>query len=833
MAALETSYRRISDSYCDEESEMPPDERDVMVHVPDNTKARWNHIENLDEFFTRVYHYHQKHGFSCMMMTEIFELIQFIFIALFSTFLLQCVDYMVLFGEKQVNTTSPTGKVTLGDAIIPLDQCASSLDPVIIICLLIAGFFWLLRLIKVAYHFFQFWEIRCFYINALKVTAEELPNTTWHEVLTKVQAVQKEQQMCIHKPELTELDIYHRILRFKNYMVAMVNKSLIPVNLFLPFHGDVVFLTNGYKYNLEMILFWGPWSPFENKWHLIEDYKKQSKRQELARKLSRTILWVGIANFVLCPFILLWQILYSFFSYADLIKRQPGVLGTRRWSNYGKLYLRHFNELDHEFQARLARGYKPATKYMNIFVSEMLAIFSQNIAFFAASILAVLLVLTVYDEDVLTVEHVLTLITLLGLVVTCCRLFIPDEYLVWCPETLMQSILAQIHYIPDNWKGTAHVWKTRDEFSRLFQYKAVHYLEELLSPLLTPYMLCFKLRHKALDIVDFYHNFTVDVVGVGDVCSFAQMNVRKHGNPQWMSDGKSEATQYQQAEDGKCELSLMHFTMTNPKWKPPNDSNMYISALKNQAQRDVALLGRVEAENTALATSLYSIQSVETGAFNSLLGSIALQHRLGTPISVPGSGPTSFNTMTPNVPAGSAVAGPSTGPVRGGLSKTEGPFKASANGLLGSIHSSGLTMSIQGSGALQSSIHGMTDSAANIADFAVADMNFSAVYMHQLHDKRTNLSKEMSPWQSQDDEARRLWHSCEQESPEVKQTIGGITSLQSPPRKQSYSAKDGDESTEEEVNQADIDGDDDDDDDRPPTEHVLVDFGDSRPNPRV
>lgn len=29
--------------------------------------------------------------------------------------------------------------------------------------------------------------------------------------------------MCIHKKELTELDIYHRILRFKNYMVAMID----------------------------------------------------------------------------------------------------------------------------------------------------------------------------------------------------------------------------------------------------------------------------------------------------------------------------------------------------------------------------------------------------------------------------------------------------------------------------------------------------------------------------------------------------------------------------------------------------------------------------------
>ena len=66
----------------------------------------------------------------------------------------------------------------------------------------------------------------------------------------------------------------------------------------------------------------------------------------------------GIANFILCPVILLWQILYSFYNYAEMIKREPGFFGTRAWSHYGSIYLRHFNELDHEYVTRLSRGYK-------------------------------------------------------------------------------------------------------------------------------------------------------------------------------------------------------------------------------------------------------------------------------------------------------------------------------------------------------------------------------------------------------------------------------------------------------------------------------------------
>lgn len=45
--------------------------------------------------------------------------------------------------------------------------------------------------------------------------------------------------------------------------------------------------------------------------------------------------------------------------------------------------------------------------------------------------------------------------------------------MVWCPEQLLQCVLAHIHYMPDHWKGHANKSETRDEMAQLFQYKAV------------------------------------------------------------------------------------------------------------------------------------------------------------------------------------------------------------------------------------------------------------------------------------------------------------------------------------------------------------------------
>ena len=101
-------------------------------------------------------------------------------------------------------------------------------------------------------------------------------------------------------------------------MVAMMNKSLLPSTIKLPLLGEVVCLSRALRYNIELILFWGPWSPFENNWHLREEYKRSAKRIELANRLSNQIFWVAVANLILCPIVFMWQLMYFFFSYVDV-----------------------------------------------------------------------------------------------------------------------------------------------------------------------------------------------------------------------------------------------------------------------------------------------------------------------------------------------------------------------------------------------------------------------------------------------------------------------------------------------------------------------------------
>ncbi|XP_041987808.1 autophagy-related protein 9A [Aricia agestis] len=550
------------------------DTTNVIIHKVPQTKGAWNHIEDLDSFFTRMYRYYVRGGFYPMLLSDLFSLLQFIFIVWFSTFLVYCVDYPRLFrNDPKANRSE---KLTLDDVIYSSSVCVGNISwlwwCLIVLCIII----WCMKFFISLYNLYYAYDTKLFYNNALRISENELAWVSWSTVQERVREAQPEHHMCVHKQEINDLDIYHRILRFDNYMVAMVNKSLLPLRLRAPLLGEFHYLSRGLKWNLEFLLFSSPWSPWENCWQLRECFKDQSKRTVLARQLERQILALALVNLLLAPLILAWQILYFFFNYAELIKRSPGSLGLRTWSLYARVSLRHFNELEHELRERLARANKPAARYLQAFTSPLSAVIARNVAFVAGSVLGVLVLLSVYDEDVLTVEHALTMITALGCVLAGARALTGEEGVATgagTREELLVAVLGHVHYLPAAWRGRAHHPHTAAHFQQLFHFRAQHIAHEVVSPLLCPLVL-LSLRSRALDVVDFYRNFTVSVLGIGDVCSFAQLDIRRHGHPEWQAVGKmgdkikAANSQYLQGEGGKTELSLVAFSCRHPAWQP-------------------------------------------------------------------------------------------------------------------------------------------------------------------------------------------------------------------------------------------------------------------------
>ncbi|KAJ7219577.1 autophagy protein Apg9-domain-containing protein [Mycena pura] len=83
-------------------------------------------------------------------------------------------------------------------------------------------------------------------------------------------------------------------------------------------------------------------------------------------------------------------------------------------------------------------------------------------------------------------------------------------------------------------------------------------VEELVSVVLTPFVLRFSLPACGPAIIDFFREFTVHVDGRGYVCSFAGFNFERHGNVKL-----GAPTQIQDkrmiSNEGKMEKSFLNF----------------------------------------------------------------------------------------------------------------------------------------------------------------------------------------------------------------------------------------------------------------------------------
>ncbi|KAL3985004.1 Autophagy protein Apg9 family protein [Acanthocheilonema viteae] len=611
----------------------PPLEHDIATNEVDGTAAcyaatssgvLWDGVENLDQFFTRVYEYHQNGGYLCIVIKHILTLLQFIFVVWFVTFLQTCVDYDVLFKNKNISAGGKPigGKIRLEDIIYP-DW--SHIDGFTLCLLVFAFFFWIFRAARVFYQIYQFGEIRTFYHSALGIEDALLRDLKWQEIVQLICEKQPSIHLILNKDGITALDLYQRILRHKNYFVALVNKEILPPIINVPFIGSMPYLPNGLKMNLEWLLFYGMWSPWKGPYELKEEYKHPQNVFRLADELDSAILKMAVGNFIFFPLVFVYQVLYFFFTYGELLKRDPGSFAMRRYSNFGRNKLRHFNELDHELRMRLSKSHRAATQYMEQFLSPLGQVIARKVQFVAGAICIVLLLLGLWDEDVLSVEHVLTIISVCGLVAVACQSFIGDENMIYWPETLLDMVIAHIHYAPDSWKGKAHTDTVRKEFGHLFELKTKFLLEELLSPILTPFILLFWIRPKAKELVDFFHNFTVTVEGLGDVCSFAQMDIKQHGDPNWSFDEltKEEVANIHarvHANDGKTELSLVHFASHHPEWKPPPRAARFLDSIKDRMAQDMNTLKEGVVDDNILLNSLHFFHPIAEQQLRKFVG---------------------------------------------------------------------------------------------------------------------------------------------------------------------------------------------------------------------
>lgn len=546
-------------------------------------------IDDLDLFFERIYTYYCEKGLWCIIIKWMFELLSLAFTICFSGFFLLYVDWNGLRNAK-------CGMDAVESGIKPCDLSEEALHkhpltPFTLSKAIIVGYLGIFSIYCI-FCFLRFFaqlketlKIRWFYYNSLHVTDNEIQTMPWSLILEKVVQVQRTQQLCVVK-DLSIHDVVMRLMRKENYLIGMLNKRVLafPISQWIPgscatggVGTDGVQLRLVLPKTLEWTLNWCILqSMFDRNFRVRRDFVSDPNT------LRKRLMIVGFALLLLSPFLVIFMLVYLFLRHAEQFYNHPSTASSRRWSNLSKWMLREFNEVDHLFKHRINSSIVHASDYLKQFPSPILTIVAKFISFVSGGFAAVLIIIAFLEESLLEGHifgrNLFWYAAVFGTITAISRAAMVDEILVLDPQGAMSLVVQHTHYMPKRWRVKENTETVRLEFETLFQYTGMMLLEEMASIFLTPYLLIFVVPKRVDDILKFIKDFTVDVEGVGHVCSFSRFDFRNHGNKRYGSPFNS--THEQRSSQGKMEKSFLSFQIAYPSWDPNDDGKQFLESLK-------------------------------------------------------------------------------------------------------------------------------------------------------------------------------------------------------------------------------------------------------------
>ncbi|KAJ2557118.1 autophagy protein atg9 [Coemansia sp. RSA 1933] len=548
----------------------------------------WRDSRHQDDFFCRVYAYYVGKGATAMIVARALQLATLAFVVVLSAFVGGCIDHAKVREQK-----------SLSAVVIP--QCTSQFSWPATLGLGAFAVFWAAQAVRAATDVPALLEMRAFYVDVLGVAAADIGTVAWHEVvgrMVRLRAAEIREYRNLTRSRILEYRltadaIVNRVMRRENYMIALFNRDLLDTRI--PLLGRRQLLTKALEWNLSFCLLN---YVFDERGQLRKRFLRESNRAILSEGLRRRFKFMAVINLMFAPFLVIFLVLYSFFRYFEELYHEPGALMARAFTPYAKYRFRNFNEVPHSFRRRLRTAHPKAALYLAQFRNEALISLARFVAFVAGAVMALLLALTVVDNE-LSLEFeitrhrtVLFYIGLFGAILAAARGMVPSddqEYLH--PAWIIRDVLEDLQYMEPDWRGHLDSARVRRDFERLFSLKLTIFAHELLGVITAPFIMLFSLPDCADHVIDFFRDFTVHADGLGYVCSFAAFDFENHGNPRFAAAAPTGANDHRASRNGKMEQSFLAFKADYPDWQPPNHAaSIYLQRAQN-AQHDLWRMG--------------------------------------------------------------------------------------------------------------------------------------------------------------------------------------------------------------------------------------------------
>ncbi|RDW63971.1 hypothetical protein BP5796_10473 [Coleophoma crateriformis] len=552
----------------------------VLTGSPrDKAMWTWLNVTNLDDFMRQVYDYFLGAGIYCILLEGVLGLLKTIFVAFFTTFLTQCIDY------KKIPTSREMSEI-----VVP--QCTKKISGMPNVAIWLFSLFVLGKTYQILADIPRLKRLHDFYLHLLDIPDGDMQTISWQDVVARIMALRDANPLTAttpvapgirkfigsqNKERLDAHDIANRLMRKENYLIALFNKDILDLTLPVPFLQGRQLYSRTLEWTLDFCI---TDLIFNKTGQVNQMVLKESHRRQLSDALRGRFLFAGFMNVLLGPVVVIYLMITYFFKYFNEYHKNPAALGSRQYTPLAEWKFREFNELYHLFHERINMSYPFASRYLDQFPKVKMVQVANFVAFVAGAIVSIITIATLWDPELFLSFELTPGKTALfyggifGTLWVVAHGVVPDENLVFDPEYALRNVIEYTHYEPASWRGRLHSDEVKRDFASLYQMKIVIFLEEILGFIVTPFLLWFSLPDCSDQIIDFFREFTIHVDGVGYVCSFAVFDFKKGPGKTGPGSGANTDMRedYYSTKHGKMAASYYGFLdnyLLNPKTGVP------------------------------------------------------------------------------------------------------------------------------------------------------------------------------------------------------------------------------------------------------------------------
>ncbi|RKO92970.1 autophagy protein Apg9-domain-containing protein [Blyttiomyces helicus] len=271
-------------------------------------------------------------------------------------------------------------------------------------------------------------------------------------------------------------------------------------------------------------------------------------------------------------------VVYFIYRYVGEYHRNPKAMGSYAFSPLARWKVRNFNELPHDYVTRLNKIHPRIIEYLAQFSNESWNIISKFISFVLGATLLITLIVSFFNPE-LTLSLFLAdkpLIIYAGIFGTIYVAIGNTEYVKsYKPDEKFTELISLLD--PTPFYGTSP-WETMNTSERyvgirkLFNYRWLVFLQEILSVVYVPFILLLQLPDKSKDIVKFFRDNSHDDKDLGVVCTYGIFKENDHVVDNDLEGGNSDPVR-NSAEEGtysfinrKTTSSVINFQKSYPNW---------------------------------------------------------------------------------------------------------------------------------------------------------------------------------------------------------------------------------------------------------------------------